>query len=114
MVEGAVMSARPVFRIPLLAITALMTALVAAGAVLLLVLVGQWVAPFWSRVAILLQGCALLLAGISYRWRPSWRLLLYPLLLASVLYLWDSTLPPPSLPDGPIRVVLPLTMLGGI
>jgi len=31
-----------------------------------------------------------------------------------VLYLWDATLPPPTLPDGPIRVALPLTLLGGI
>jgi hypothetical protein len=108
------MSPRSVSRIPLLAITTLITYLVAAGAELTLVLVAEWVSPRWSRVAILLQGGALLLAGIRYRWRPSWRLLLYPLVLASVLYLWDSTLPPPTLPDGPIRVALPLTMLIGI
>jgi hypothetical protein len=108
------MSTRSVSRIPLLAITTLITCLVAAGAVLTLVLVGQWVSPRWSRVAILLQAGALLLASISYRWRPSWRFLLYPLVLASVLYLWDTTLPPPTLPDGPIRVALPLTMLVGI
>jgi hypothetical protein len=108
------MSPRSVSRIPLLAITTLITFLVAAGAVLTLVLVADWVSPRWSRVAILLQGGALLLASIRYRWRPSWRLLLYPLVLASVLYLWDATLPPPTLPDGPIRVALPMTMLGGI
>ena len=108
------MSSRLVSRIPLLAITTLITCLVTAGAVLTLVLVGQWVSPRWSRVAILLQGGAVLLASIRYRWRPSWRLLLYPLVLASVLYLWDATLPPPTLPDGPIRVALPLTMLLGI
>ncbi len=101
-------------RLPLLAITTLITCLIAAGVVLTLVLVGQWVSPRWSRLAILLQGGALLLASIRARWRPSWRLLLYPLVLASVLYLWDATLPPPTLPDGPIRVALPLTMLGGM
>ena len=90
------------------------TFLVAAGAVLTLMLVGQWVSPYWSRFAILLQGGAMLLAGIGYRWRPTWRLLLYPFALGSVLYLWDSTLPPPSLPDGPIRVALPLALLAGI
>jgi hypothetical protein len=108
------MSPRTISRIPLLAITTLITCLIAAGAVLTLVLVGQWVSPRWSRLAILLQLCALLIAGIRARWRPSWRCLLYPLVLASVLYLWDATLPPPTLPDGPIRVVLPLTILVGI
>lgn len=108
------MSLRGTSRAPLLALTAACAFLIAAGAVLTVVLVGQWVSPYWSRFAIVLQGSALLLAGIGYRRRPAWRLLLYPFAIGGVLYLWDSTLPPPNLPDGPIRVALPLALLAGI
>jgi hypothetical protein len=41
------------------------------------------------------------------RWRPPRRLVLYPLILAGIMYLWDHSLPPPSLPDGAIRHMLP-------
>jgi hypothetical protein len=35
-------------------------------------------------------------------------------LLANMAYLWDQTLPPPNLPDGLVRVALPLALLVGI
>lgn len=72
-------------------------------------------APIWSRAALLLQAVALLLGVglILLRCRsPRW--LLYPVVLAWVVYLWDTTLPPPNLPDGLIRGLLPWLALAGI
>jgi hypothetical protein len=39
--------------------------------------------------------------------------MVYPLLLASLAYVWDPTLPPPSLPAGAIRIALPLAAAAG-
>jgi hypothetical protein len=86
----------------------------AIGAAILVTLLFELLTPFWSRTVIVLQGLAVLVALIAYRWRPSWRLLLYPLLLANMAYLWDHTLPPPNLPDGLVRLVLPLAIVAGI
>jgi hypothetical protein len=38
-------------------------------------------------------------------------LLLYPLVLGAGIYLWDHTLPPPSLPEGPLRELIPSLIL---
>ena len=57
-----------------------------------------WLSPFWSRPVILLEGMALLIALLASRWRPSRRLVFYPLLLIYLAYVWDPTLPPPHLP----------------
>jgi hypothetical protein len=68
----------------------------------------------WSRTIIVLQGVALLVTLMAYRWQPSRRLLLYPFLLAVIAYLWDTTLPAPSLPEGAARMLLPLLLLVGM
>lgn len=65
-------------------------------------------APVWSRAALLLQAAALLLGFcliLLRRRSPRW--LLYPVVLAWVVYLWDTTLPPPTLPDGLLRSLVP-------
>jgi hypothetical protein len=87
------------------------TLLLGIGAVILLTLLAEWLPPFWGRTVILLQGVALVVALLAYRWRPSKRLMVYPLLLAVVTYLWDQTLPPPSLIDGRERAVFPLAVI---
>jgi hypothetical protein len=85
--------------------------LVGAGALLFLALVLEWPSPWWSRPALGLQGLALLLLLLLTRGYPPVRLLLYPLVLASGIYLWDHTLPPPSLPEGPLRELIPRLIL---
>jgi hypothetical protein len=45
---------------------------------------------------------------------PAPRLILYPLILAGTIYLWDTTLPPPSLPEGPLRGLVPRAILLGV
>jgi hypothetical protein len=45
---------------------------------------------------------------------PHARLVLYPLVLAGGIYLWDTTLPPPSLPEGPLRQIVPRVLLVGL
>lgn len=84
------------------------------GAAILVTLLFELLTPFWSRTVIVLQGLAVLVALMAYRWRPSWRLVFYPLLLANMAYVWDHTLPPPNLPDGLVRVALPLATVIGI
>jgi hypothetical protein len=101
-------------RSPLSVVYSVIVLCMAIGGGILVTLLFELLMPFWSRTVIVLQGLALLVALIAYRWRPSWRLLLYPLLLANMAYIWDHTLPPPTLPDGLIRVALPLAMLLGI
>jgi hypothetical protein len=85
--------------------------LLTIGAVILLTLLAEWLPPFWGRTVILLQGVALMVVLLAYRWRPSKRLMVYPLLLAAVTYLWDETLPPPSLIDNGERAVFPLAVI---
>jgi hypothetical protein len=101
-------------RSPLIVVSRTIVLLISTGATLLLILICEWLNPHWSRTIIVLQGIALLMALMAYRWQPSRRLLLYPFLLAVVAYLWDSTLPAPSLPDGAARVLLPLILLVGM
>jgi hypothetical protein len=101
-------------RSPLIVVSRTIVLLISTGATLLLILICEWLNPHWSRTIIVLQGIALLMALMAYRWQPSRRLLLYPFLLAVVAYLWDSTLPAPSLPDGAARILLPLILLVGM
>jgi hypothetical protein len=48
------------------------------GATILVTLLFELLTPFWSRTVIVLQGLAMLVALMAYRWRPSWRLIVYP------------------------------------
>jgi hypothetical protein len=89
-------------------------ALVGAGALLFLVLVLQWTPATLSRPALGLQALALVLALVLAHGHPPRRLLLHPLLLAAGIYLWDTTLPPPSLPAGPLRTIVPAVLLAGL
>jgi len=84
---------------------------VGAGALLFLALVLEWPPLWWSRPALGLQGLALLLLLLLTRGYPPLRLLLYPLVLGVGIYLWDHTLPPPSLPEGPLREIIPCIIL---
>jgi hypothetical protein len=87
--------------------------LLRAGWLLLLALILEWFAAHWSRPAIALQAAALVLAFLLRPRVPTRRLIAYPLILAGSIYLWDTTLPPPSLPDGWPRVLIPgLVLLG--
>jgi hypothetical protein len=101
-------------RSPLIVVSRTIVLLISTGAMLLLILICEWLNPHWSRTIIVLQGIAVLMGLMAYRWQPSRRLLLYPFLLAVVAYLWDSTLPAPSLPDGAARILLPLILLVGM
>jgi hypothetical protein len=68
---------------------------IGAGALLFLALVLEWPPPSWSRLALGSQGLALLLALLLTHGHPPVRLVLYPLVLAGGIYVWDTTLPPP-------------------
>lgn len=83
------------------------------SSVLVLVLVMELSAPEWSRMAILLQCVALLLGSslMLIRRRRSPRWLLYPVALAVTVYMWDTTLPPPNLPEGFARGLVPRLVL---
>lgn len=92
-----------------------LSALIAAGALLLLNMVLEFQDPVWSRPAIVLQllAVACASAALRARWMLSRRFIAYPLILAIVIYLWDLTLPPPSLPEGAVRNLVPrLALLG--
>ena len=88
--------------------------LIGVGAALFLMLVLNWSPPAWSRPALGLQALAVLLVLVLARRHPPLRLLLYPLILAGGIYLWDTTLPPPSLPEGPLRQIVPGVLLAGL
>jgi hypothetical protein len=83
---------------------------------LLLCLVMEFRDPVWSRTAIALQlfALALVSAALGVYWPLSRRFVIYPLVLIGVIYLWDTTLPPPSLPEGLLRAVVPRLALLGI
>ena len=90
------------------------TLLISAGWLTLLALLFKLPPTSWSRPAIVLQGAALLLAALLMLRMPAPRLILYPLILAGTIYLWDTTLPPPSLPEGPLRGLVPRVILLGM
>ncbi len=85
-----------------------------AGALTFLLLLLELWPPAWSRPALALQGLAGVLALLLTYWHQPRRFLLYPIVLAGVIYLWDTTLPPPSLPEGPLRRLIPLAVLVGL
>jgi hypothetical protein len=105
------MKALPFPHSPLAVVYMTIMLLLTIGAVILLTLLAEWLPPCWGRTVILLQGVALMVVLLAYRWRPSKRLMVYPLLLAAVTYLWDETLPPPSLTDDGVRGVFPLAII---
>jgi hypothetical protein len=90
------------------------TLLLSMGLLLALMLgiSGSW----GSRLALLLQAAVLLTAMMRIRVqaRRSWRWVGYPLLLASAIYLWDVSLPPPTLPHGVLRTLVPKLVMVGI
>lgn len=88
-------------------------ALITAGALVLVSLVLELQDPLWTRPAIIMQLLAGALASAALRahWPLSRRFVVYPLILILVMYLWDTTLPPPSLPDGLLRGVAPRLVL---
>jgi hypothetical protein len=90
------------------------TFLISVGWLILLALLFELPPTFWSRPAIGLQGVALLLGGLLSLRMPAPRLILYPLILAGTIFLWDTTLPPPSLPEGPLRGLVPRAILLGV
>jgi hypothetical protein len=93
---------------------AVSTLLISGGWLILLALLFELPAASWSRPAIALQGAALALAALPSLRMPAPRLILYPLILAGTIYLWDTTLPPPSLPEGPLRGLVPRAILLGV
>jgi hypothetical protein len=86
------------------------TFLISAGWLILIALLFELPPTSWSRSAIVLQFAALLLAALLLLRMPAPRLILYPLILAGTIYVWDTTLPP-SLPEGPLRGLVPRAML---
>lgn len=88
--------------------------LVGAGAVVFCILALELSPLSWPRYAILMQLAALLIAFLLLRARPTQRLVIYPLLILCVLYLWDRTLPPPNFPEGFVRHVLARLFLIGL
>jgi hypothetical protein len=87
------------------------TLLISAGWLILIALLFELPPTSWSRSAIVLQFAALLLAALLSLRMPAPRLILYPLILAGTIYVWDTTLPPPSLPEGPLRGLVPRAIL---
>jgi hypothetical protein len=88
--------------------------LLSAGWLLLLALILEWPSAHWSRPALALQAAALVPALLLQQRVAARRLIVYPLILAGSIYLWDTTLPPPSLPDGWPRVLIPGLVLAGL
>jgi len=90
------------------------TLLISTGWLILLALQFELPPTSWGRFAIMLQGVVLLLAALLSLRMLTPRLILYPLILAGTIYLWDTTLPPPNLPEGPLRGLVPRAILLGV
>lgn len=84
-----------------------------AGWLFLLALTLDWSTVHWSRPAIILQVAALGSALLAQRVRAG-RLVVYPVILAGSIYLWDTTLPPPNFPTGWPRELIPRLVLLGL
>ena len=108
------MHAQRNLRRPQLVGNAAIALLTGAGALIFWFLVLELHPPVLSRPALALQGTAVALALLLTYWYRPPRFFLYPLVLAGVIYLWDTTLPPPSLPDGPLRRLIPHAVLIGL
>jgi hypothetical protein len=105
------MLAQGTLRRPQLAGYTAVALLTATGGLLFFTLVLEVHPPAWSRSALGLQALAMALALLLTYWHRPPRFFLYPIVLAGVIYLWDTTLPPPSLPDGPLRWLVPRAVL---
>lgn len=87
--------------------------LVGVGGLALLAIILEFLPLHVGRYALILQLIALLVGLITTR-RWTQRLVLYPLFMAGMLYLWDTTLPPPDLPEGLFRHILGRVFLIGL
>jgi len=115
MEESASLLAPPGTPWPLRISYATIALLSGAGTLLFWALLGNLPVQQWSRAALVLQLVAGGLAAFFFfRWRLSARAVLYPLLLAVVIYTWDTTLPPPTLPGGVLRDYLPRVVVVGM
>lgn len=99
-------------RSPLIVISMTIVLLALTGALILATVALEWLPPVWSQMALLLQGMALLVVLMAYRWRPSWRLWFYPVIIASMALLWNMT--PPSSNAEIVYAGLPLALVIGI
>ncbi len=96
---------------PQVAAYSVVALLSSAGALIFWLLLLEWYPPAWSRAALGLQGLAGALALLLTYWYQPPRFFLYPIVLAGMIYLWDKSLPPPSLPEGPLRGIIPRVAL---
>jgi hypothetical protein len=103
-----------VLRRPQLAGYAAVALLSAAGALLFFTLILGVHPATWSRPALGLQALAGALALLLTYWYRPPRFFVYPIIIAGVIYLWDTTLPPPTLPEGPLRWLIPRAVLIGL
>lgn len=88
--------------------------LILTGGLILVALLYEWSVLGLSLAALMTQIAALLLA-VGYRlWRLSARFLIYPVILFGTIYLWDTNLPPPNLPDGSWRALVPLVVIAAL
>jgi hypothetical protein len=87
---------------------------VSAGALLFWSIVLDLLPSTWTRYTLASQVVALLIAYLFLRVGLAHRLVLYPLLLGCLIYLWDTTLPPPTLPEGIGRHLLVRLLLIGL
>jgi hypothetical protein len=108
------MAAGLIRQAPLHILARTIVVLTIVGILIFVPVIAGFTSPFWSRPLLVLQGLALLFGVIVYYRQRVRRFLLYPLLLAAAIYLWDTTLPPPSLPDGLLRFLIPRVVMVGI
>lgn len=87
---------------------------ISSGWLILLLCILEWPGMQWSRTALGLQAAAMLMAlRLTAQGRDP-RLVIYPLVLAASTYVWDTTLPPPTLPNGWPRALIPGGVLVGL
>ncbi len=99
-------------RSPLTVIYMTIVLLALIGALILVTVALEWLHPVWLQMTLLLQVMALLVVLMAYRWRPSWRLWFYPLIVAFMALLWNMT--PPTLTEEIVHAGLPLALMIGI
>lgn len=88
--------------------------LMGLGWLCLLALTLNWPSSHWSRPALALQAAAFAVALVAVRHIPFRRFVIYPLILGASIYLLDTTLPPPNLPSGWPREIIPRLVLMGL
>jgi hypothetical protein len=89
-------------------------ALIFSGSVILLALVYEWAVLGLGLAALVFQGVAVLLVLVNRLWERSRRFLIYPVIVFCTIYLWDTRLPPPNLPDGLLRGWIPPLVIGAL